>query len=892
MTRWLGLRARLRDIVRRGSAEVRIEEEMRFHLDMEAERLQREGLSPAEAQRRALASFGSAAGHRDAVRDGHRLLLLEDARRDVRIAVRGLQRDPMLAVVAIGTLGVAIGMASTMIAVADAVQRDARTVRDAGTLAVVWTAPPSRPADHLPWSFGDLRAYARSSLVTDGVAGVIFQGATGVVFSDGTETWPVGATWVTGNFFGALGLTPALGRLLDTADDAVGAEPVMVISHSAWQARFGGRRDVIGRQFDFGGRRHRVVGVLPIGFAFPRNADAWLPVLPSFPATQEQGRAGGADAMLFDLVVRLKPGIRAAQLSDDIARFLRRTDGQRAVESRDALPVVVGFADRIGGDIKPTVLAAEAAVGLLLLIACVNVANLLLIRGGSRGQELAIRHALGARRTRLIRQLLTEAGVLAVAGGLGGVALAWLGARALRAWAPEATPHRELIGIDARVLIGAVVLTVGVTLLSGLFPALISARGDLGVSLRGGRTTSDSHGGAHFLRRALVAAQIGLSMMVLTAAGLVTRSLLALQEVDLGFSAERLTIVETVLPPQAAPAREQQAAIQAALLARVRALTGVTSASALTKPPFAAEGGWVAPVSGEGQTSTDAAQNPYVDLEVVTDQFFETLQLPVAAGRVFDTRDREDAPAVAVISASLARRLWPEDSPIRRRIKLGPPNGSGPWMQVIGVVSDTRFRDLASPRAALYIAASQFRGPVPMTLALRTKTASGPSEEMLRTALTAVHPELRIATSATFDERLRVPMARPRFAAALFMVFGAATLLLCVVGIAGAIAATVRERRHEFGIRLALGETPSSLEARVLRYGASLTAAGLLVGAAGVAVTSRALESLLYDVSPLDPTTFLTALVVVAVVALGACWWPARRAAHVDPLAVLREAAT
>lgn len=892
MTRWLGLRARLRDIVRRRAAEVRIDEEMRFHLDMEAERLEREGLSSDEARRRALASFGSAAGHRDAVRDGHRLLLLEDGWRDVRLAVRGLRRDPGHAVVAAGTLAIAIGMASTMIAVAQAVYRDTRTVRDAGSLAVVWSAPPSRPADHVPWSLADLRAYTRASTVVDGVAGVIFQGATAVVFSDGTETWPVGATWVTGDFFRVLGVTPSLGRLLDPGDDAVGAAPVMVISHSAWQTRFGGRRDIIGRQFDLGGRRHRVVGVLPSGFGFPRNADAWLPVLPSFPATQQQGRGGGADVMLFDLVARRKTGIETAQLHDDIARFLRRTDPQRAVASRDAAPVVVSFSERISGDIKPTVRAAEAAVALLLLIACVNVANLLLIRGGSRGQELSIRHALGAGRARLIRQLLTEAGVLAALGGLGGVAFAWLGARALRALAPAAIPHRELIGIDVRVLIGAVALTVGATLLSGLLPAVISARGDLGGSLRGGRNLSGNRDAAHRLRGVLVAGQIALSMMVLTAAGLITRSLLALQAVDLGFAAEGLTVVETLLPPQAAPAREQQAAIQASLLARLRALPGVRAAAALTKPPFAAEGGWVAPVSGEGQSSTDAARNPFVDLEVVTDQFFETLQLPVAAGRAFDTRDREDAPAVAIISESLAKRLWPERSPIGRRIKLGPPNGAGPWMQIIGVVRDTRFRELATPRAALYLAASQFRGPVPMTLAFRAPTGRGPSAEVLRTVFVAVHPELRIATSATFDSRLSAPMARPRFGAALFMALGAATLLLCVVGIAGTMAATVRERRHEFGIRLALGETPSSLEARVLRYGASLTATGLLVGAAGVTVTSGALGSLLFDVSPSDPTTLLITLLIVAIVALGACWWPARRAAHVDPLAVLREAAT
>ena len=892
MSRWLGWRARLRDLLQRTQADARANEELQLHLDMETERFERSGHARPEARRLAMAAFGGMTSHRESLRSGRRLALLEDAWQDLRVARRGLGRDKTFALVAVGTLAVAVGMATTMVGVVRAVQRDGHAVRASHEIDVVWQAPPAQPGDHLPFTYRDLAAYTRGSSVAVDAAGVVFQGATDVVFVSGTRSWPVSAAWVTGNFLSLLGVTPALGRLLTPGDDAVGAAPVMVISFAVWQVEFGGSFNVIGQAFDLSGRRHRIVGVLPRGFEFPRHAGVWLPVLPSFPATQDPAKAGSVEAMLFDLVIRRRAGTTYEQVTSDVTTFLRRTDPQRPMATRSNIPVVQSLQDRILGTVRPTLLAAAAAVVLLLLVACVNVANLLLIRGGLRGSELAIRHAVGARRARLVRQLLTEAALLAALGGAAGIALAWMATGALRALAPAAIPHRDLIEMDVPVLLAALAITIVVTMLCGVVPALLATRSDLSAALRGGRALGGRSGGTAALRRLLVVGQIAMAVVILIAAGLVTRSLRSLLDVNLGFDSARLTIVEAFLPGSAAPERGQQIAVQAAMLRRVRALPGVQAASVLSKPPFSAEGGWIAPVSGGAQSAAEAARNPFVDLEVVGDGFFNTMSIPLRRGRAFDSRDRDNAPLVAIVNGALAHRLAKGGSSVGDRLKLGALDGGAPWLEIVAVAGDTRYREIMSERPTLYLPASQFRGPVPMTIVLRHADGIKVSSALLKRTLAEVHPALRVASFGAFTDRLRVPLARPRFAAALFAAFGGVTLLLCVIGIYGAIAAAARERRHEFGVRLALGEQPASVRRRMMLLGAQLTVPGLVLGVTAAIVASQWLEDLLFGVGNTDLVTYLVVITVVCVAAGVACWIPAAQAARVEPLAVLREAAT
>jgi len=681
------------------------------------------------------------------------------------------------------------------------------------------------------------------------VAGVAFQGAGDQVLRDEGNPLTVAGTWVTGDLFPTLGVTPVHGRTLLPADDVPGAAPVMVIGYGFWQRYFGGDPAAVGRALDWNGKLFTVVGVLPRGFEFPKRAEFWIPV---FAAHPEEARKSSSGYVIWDVVGRLRPGTSMQQAREDFEAFLRAGDPQRKATLRGMEPVVTPLPELIIGDARTMLWTAAAAVGLLLLIACINVANLLLIRGSARTQELAIRSALGAGRRRLIRQLLTESGVLALLGGVLGTLLAVAAVRALVALAPPELPRREMIEVDAGVLLFALGITAAAALLSGLLPAVLSAAGDLGVWLRGGRGTASGSRGAQALRHGLVIGQVALSILVVAGAGLLARSLMALQSVDLGFNEERLLVVETMLPPGLVPERSQQVALQEEMLARVGAIPGVISATSMPKPPFSAQGGWIAMYTGEGQTPEAQATNPSVNFEVVGPGYTRTLEMPLLRGRTFGEQDREDAPRVAIVSDAVARHTWPGADAIGKRIKLGPPDGRADWHTVVGVVGETRYRELTDPMPSLYLPTRQFPGPVPMTLAVRTRADPAGVVPQIRHALQQVHPDLRLVGGGPMRQLLAAPLARPRFSTLLLGTFAAITLLLAAVGIYGALAATVRQRTREIGIRLALGATVQEVRALVLRKGMRLALWGCAIGIIGALVGTRVLRGVLFGISPTE----------------------------------------
>ncbi len=887
MSRVLGFLARVKSIVGRDARALHDDEEMRFHLEMETEKHVRRGMPPEDARRHALASFGGLERHKDALRDGRSIPVFDMLWTDVRFGLRSLRRDAAFTTVAVITLAVGIGMATTMFSVFNGIALRDGQVRDADRLNVIWLAPADRQAEHRPLRYEELQAYARFTKAHERVAGVIFQGAVGVVLTDGARTLPVAATWVTGDFCAVLGVTPVLGRALLPSDDAVGAAPVLVISHTLWQERFGGTASVIGKRLELNATTYTVVGVMPRGFDFPRKADLWMPVLSTYPLTRESGRFG-PDVMEFDAVARLRPNVDRRAAASEMLSFQRQSDPRRPAMLRGAEPIVMSFMDRVVGGVRGTLVAASVAVGLLLLIACVNVANLLVIRGGLRTQELAIRSALGAGRATLVRQLLTEASLLAIVGGLLAVALSLVAVHAVRVLAPADVPHRELIEVDSRVLLVTLATTVFATVVSGLLPAVLAARGDLGIWLRGGRAMSGVHRHTARLRQALVAGQIALAVVVLISAGLITRSLFALQDVDMGFNDQRLMIVETLRPPDAQ--RSHAADLNALDLVRERISTirGVTGVAALTKPPYAAEGGWTALFSALGQSEDERVGNPAVGLEVVSDRYFETLEIPMSAGRTFTAGDREGAQAVAIISGELARLRWAGGNAIGKQIKLGSPENPSPWMTVIGVAAETRYRELASARPTIYLPSRQFGGPVPMTFAVRVREGGVDVRPALRNAFADAVPDLRVVTEASMLERRSAPLARPRFGAMLFLTFAVVTLLLSGIGIYGAIAALVRERQPEFGIRLALGEEASSIRSRILRIGATVTTVGIAIGIGVALLVAKSIQPLLFGVGARDPVTIALAATVVCLAAAIACWLPAVRASRINPIDVLR----
>jgi putative ABC transport system permease protein len=806
---------------------------------------------------------------------------------DIRVALLSLRRTPAFTLVAVPTLALGIGAGVAMFSVLNGVLLRDLPVRAGAEVVVGWTYSPGRDTDRLPLPHADLTSFGGRSRAFAAVAGTAYQGAVEQVLHEAGVGITAPATWVTGNFFPLLGVVPVHGRTLVPADDAPGAEPVMVISHGLWRRYFGADPAVIGRALEWNGQLTTIVGVLPPGFDYPRRAEIWAPVLPAFPATLDAA-APPSEIMVFNLIGRLAPGVSAAAGAAELASFLRETDAVRAPALRGLQPVVTPLADVVIGDVRQTLWIAAAAVALLLLIACINVANLLLFRGSARTQEMAVRSALGAGRSRLVRQLMTESAVLAVLSGAAGTLLAAAAVRALVALAPPELPRLDTVNVDTTVLLFALGASATAALLAGLLPALLIAVAAPGAWLRGARGAVSQRSGQQ-LRQGLVIGQTALAILVVSSAGLLVRSLYALQHVDMGFNRERLLIADASMPAgELERGRTQLLELQEAIVARISALPEVSSAAALPGGPFAGERGWIAMYSGDGQTAEQQTTNPWISFEVVGPGYFETLEIPIRSGRGFTTWDRDDAQRVAVVSEAVARHTWPGSDPIGRRIKLGPLDGRNEWHTVVGVVGETRYRELAEPHPTLYLPVRQFAGPVPMSVAVRTRGEPAAVLPQIRTVLHDVHPRLVLAGGGSMRQLMAEPLARPRFAALLLTVFAAVTLLLAVVGIYGVLAFTVRQRTREIGVRLALGARAGQVRTLVIGQGLRLAVIGCVIGTVAALAAARTMRGMLYGVEPGDPLTFGAVAALILLAAALACYLPARRASRVDPAVTLR----
>ncbi len=717
--------------------------------------------------------------------------------RDARYGFRSLWRSAGFTVVAVLTLALGIGASTAMFSALRGVVFRRLPVRDQDAIAVLWLQAATGGVDHWPIEYRDLTAFREATHAFESVAGVNFQGASELVMLDAGRPVTLDGSWVTGNFFSVLGLSPARGRLLRPSDDVPGAAPVMVIGYAFWQRQFGGDASVIGHALEWNGRSYTVVGVLPRDFEYPKRTQAWFAVLPWFPGTVDISAL--SPAIQFDLVGRLRPGTSLRGARDDFQSFLRATDSARSASERGGTPVVTSLPALVIGNMRSMLWAGCAAVGLLLLIACINVANLLLIRASARANEIAIRVALGAGRHRLVRQLLIESGVLGVAGGALGILIAAATIRAVVALAPPELPRRDVIAIDPAVLVFAIVVTALAVLLAGLAPAILAVADDVGVSLRAGRGALGGSRRTQRLRHGLVVGQISLAFLVAIAGGLLARSLIALTGVNMGFNPDRLLVVETSIPPQLVAQRSEGVALQEAALARVSASPGVIAATMMPKPPFSAQGGWFGMITGEGQSAEAQKSNPLVNFEVVSPGYFHTMGIPVLRGRAFGEQDREHALPVAIVSDALVRHLWPGQDPIGKRVKNGSPEDTTDWLTVVGVVGETRYHELTRLEPSLYVPVRQTDAPMPMTLAVRTRADPEGVVPEIRRALQEVNPAWVIAGGGSMRQLLAAPLARPRFSALLFVTFAAITVLLAIVGIYGALAATVSQRSRGDG---------------------------------------------------------------------------------------------
>jgi putative ABC transport system permease protein len=783
---------------------------------------------------------------------------------DLRYGLRALAKNPGFAAAAVFTLALGIGANTALFSVVYGVLFKPLPYKDAERVVVSPVSPPD---------FRDLRAAARS------FERAAIWGSNRYNATAGGETEQVTGAIVSPDFLPMLG-EPLVGRVWRADEDAA---PLAVISHDFWRRKFGGDPQVLGRPLRLSGQVHTIIGVMPPEFEYPaRDFKVWVTFGSAMSAAPEQ--AENRQLRIFRAVARLKPGVTPAEMQAEAdaisARLQRQYPDTNAGVRFDFRPLY----QRLVGDVRRALLVLLGVVGLVLLIACANVANLTLARTASRAREVAIRTALGASRGRVLRQFLTESLLLAFLGGAVGLLLAAWCVDVLATLDPGGIPRLTTVRISAPVLASTLAATALAGVLCGLAPAWQAARAGFGQALKGAGRGAVGDAQGKRLRAALVVAEVALAIIVLVGAGLLGRSFVRLVGVNPGFEVENLLTVNVGFVQFKEP--ERRAAVQREVVARVARIPGVEAVGGRPVPPP------VTPQRGtrfavEGQPNDNAGERSAYFLAVSPD-YFRALGAPLVEGREFAGRDDAAGAKVVVINRSLARRLFPQGGAVGRRLQLVNPEQSGEWREVVGVVGDVRYSGLDDPgEAAIYTPFAQ----TPFLwnyLMVRTAMPPATVAEAVRRAVAEAEPSLEAANFRTMHELLSETVAEPRFYTLLVGAFALLALALAALGIYGVTAYSVTERTHEIGVRLALGARPGDVLRMVVGQGMKPALFGALIGLAGAVLLTRALESLLFGVSTTDPLTFAGVAAVLAGVALLACVVPARRAARVDPLVALR----
>ena len=800
---------------------------------------------------------------------------LDGIERDVRVAVRGLLRTPTFVITAVLVLGLGIGMATAMFTVFRSVLVQKLPVVDQDRIVVMSGLQGSAERD---MGRGEILRFAPETRTLSGIASVAHWGAYAFALMDADRSVVMNQAQVSGNFFSVLGVRPALGRMLRPEDDVKGAAPVMVISYGAWQREFGGDSAAIGHDLTtpVTGWHYRIVGVAPAGLDYPAGTDYWVPIVPF-----------GTESIIS--VGRLAPGATLASARTEFLNAIRTLEPVSPITGVDART----FAQEMVGNVRPVLIALTAAVAMLLLIACVNVGNLLLLlRATTRARELAVRRALGARYSDVVRQLMVESTLLGAAGGAVGLLFGDLFLTALLALAPAELPRMDVIRLAGAPVWAACGVTFAAVLLFGVVPALAAAAGDPAKSLRLDARSGGESASRGRLRQGLVVSQIALAVVMLSGAGLLARTVGRLQRLDLGFSPDHVSIL-TLTFPFANERYNSEAKIQQ-LLDRIRLPTrsvpGVDAITPILIPPFLGDNVWLAQFSAEGQAVSDTATIPLTAEAAGDEEYFTTFRMPILRGRGFDGTDGAGAPLQVVVSQSVARRFWPGQDPIGKRIRARSGDGffvgGTSWRTVVGVVADPHYRRLRTGTPMVIAPANQWYWQG--TLAVRTRGDVGAVVPGLERAIQSTDPDVRIWRAQPMSEIVAAQNARAMLAALLLAAFGAAALVLAAIGLYGVMAATVRERTRELGVRMALGATPEQLRREVLGRALRVTVVGAAIGLVGAVAASRFLRALLFEVSPTDPVALAGACALLVTVALLAAYLPARRATKIDPALALR----
>jgi putative ABC transport system permease protein len=799
---------------------------------------------------------------------------------DVRHAARRLARSPGFTATAVLTIGLGAGATTVMFSAVHGLLLKPLPYPEPERLVMVRGARRAQPGSDMI-SYPDYRDWRDQSRSFEAIAAL--RSADVTLAGPGGPERIEGAA-VTASFFRVLRVAPALGRLFPAEADRPGGERVAVLGHGLWQRRFGADPTLVGQSILLSGHAHTVIGILPAGFRPPREvgrAEVWTPL------ARDGGNLEQRGSRYLVAIGRLQPGIRIAQAGAELATVSRRLEREHPDNAGVSVLVESLHADTVGAVRRP-LLVLLGAVGFVLLIACTNVANLVLPRGLARRRELAIRAALGARRSRLVRQLLLESILLGAMGGLAGLVLALWGVDALVSLAPASTPRLQDVALDGGVLGFALALSLATGVAFGLAPALTASGTDVQAALHdSGRSPGLAR---HPGMRALVVAEIALSLVLMAGAGLMLESFRRLLSVDPGFDPRNVLTFGVSLPETRYARPDQRAAFYAELLERVRTLPGVVSAAAITPLPLGGDGAIATRFTVEGRPTPAPGQKPRAQYRAATAGYFEAMRIPLKKGRSFDPRDRREARPVALVNEALAAEVFSGQDPLGQqlRIGIGVDEGDPKTFEVVGVVGDVRDSGLHAPgRPEIYVPHPQQSWSW-MSVVVRASGDPAALVGAVRREVAALDPEQAIYNVRTFSELLSGSLAVHRFIMALLAGFALLALVLATVGVYGVMAGSVERRTGEIGLRLAVGADRSDVLRMVLGQAARLVAAGVTLGLVAAFALTRVMQSLLFGVSPTDPATFAAVAGVLAAAALLASYLPARRAARVDPLTALR----